>query len=187
MLRNWLVALVSDYRTRGNAALPIYDDTRAGERSGAGFLALLGEDAFLLRDVPTFANYLAASPESALAGAASTIYWSQDRRPGLKPILSVSQRSTYRGDGDSAPMFVAVKQLYASHYFDAWLDVASLIEQSAPTPRTYLVLVRRVRFDHLPNRGLFDIRGRIVRKVRDELRDELGRAKQMTEAAYHEQ
>lgn len=83
MLRSWPVALVSDYRTRGDAALPVYDDTRAGERSASGLLALLGEDAFLLRDAPTFANYLAASPESAIAGAASTIYWSQDRRPGL--------------------------------------------------------------------------------------------------------
>ena len=186
LVRRWLVALVTDYRARGSAAMPVYDDTRAGERSASGFLALLGENAFLLRDAPSFATYLAGSPESAVPGAESTIYWSQDQRPGLKPILSVSQRSTFHGAGDGAPMLVAVKQLYASHYFDAWLDIALLIEQSGPMPSTNLVLVRRVRFDRLPNRGLFDIRGRVVRRLRDELRQELARTKQATEAAYHE-
>lgn len=184
-LRDWLVSLVTDYRARGDAALPVYDDTRAGESSAAGYRQILAENAPMLRDAPAFAAYLAASPDHPPAGAASTLYWAADRRPGLKPIVSVNQLSTFRGADANGRMFIATKQLYATHYFDAWLDLASLVEQQEPMPHTTLVLVRRVRFDHLPSRGLFDLRGRVVRKLRDAMREELGRAKQTTEAAHH--
>ena len=75
-------------------------------------------------------------------------------------------------------MFIATKQLYASHYFDSWLDVESLVAGPAPEPSTYVALVRRIRFDQLPSRGLFDVRGRIVRQLRDALRDELADTRQ---------
>jgi hypothetical protein len=185
LLRDWLAKLVNDYRARGDAALPVYDDTRRGEWSASGFRSLLAEDAFLFRDAPSFAAHLAESPAHAVAGAASTIFWAVDRRPGLKPILNVSQLTSFAGAGANAPRLVAIKQIYASHYFDSWLDVTSLIEQPGSVPHTCLVLVRRVRFDKLPSRGLFDVRGRIVRKLRDALQDELEHAKQAAEAAYH--
>ena len=185
LLREWLAKLVNDYRTRGDAALPVYDDTRRGEWSAAGFRSLLQEDAFLFRDAPAFAAYLAGSPSRAVPNVTSALFWAVDRRPGLKPILNVSQLSSFAGDGTSAPRLVAVKQLYASHYFDSWLDVTALLEQPGAVPHTCLVFVRRVRFDKLPNRGLFDVRGRIVRKLRDALHDELDHAKQAAEAAYH--
>jgi hypothetical protein len=184
LVREWLARLVTDYRARGDAALPVYDDTRAGEWSAAGFRTLLEADAFLFRDEPAFASYLAGSPARDIPGATSTLFWAVDRRPSLKPILDVSQLSSYDG-GAGAPRIVAVKQIYASHYFDSWLDVTSLLEQPAPTPHTCLVTIRRVRFDHLPSRGLFDVRGRIVRKLREALHDELEHAKQSAEAAYH--
>ena len=185
LMRRWLAELVNAYRTRGDAALPVYDDTRADEHSAVGFRQLLAEDAFLLREAPSLATHLAESPERTPAGVSSIIYWAADRRPGLKPIVSVSQLSTFRAAGERAPMLVAVKQLYASHYFDAWLDVSTLLESSSASssPQTYLVVMRRIRFDKLPSRALFDVRGRIVRRLRDAMHEELGRAKEMTEAA----
>jgi hypothetical protein len=81
-------------------------------------------------------------------------------------------------------MFIATKQLYASHYFDSWLDVASLVAGPSPDPSTYVALVRRIRFDKLPSRGLFDVRGRVVRQLRDALREELSDTRQSVQAAY---
>jgi hypothetical protein len=184
-MREWLAKVVNDYRARGDAALPVYDDTRRGEWSATGFRSLLEANAFLFRDAPSFAAHLADSPARVVPGATSTIFWAVDRRPGLKPILDVSQLSSFSGEGTSSARLVAVKQIYASHYFDSWLDVTSLLEQPGSSPHTCLVIVRRVRFDKLPNRALFDVRGRIVRKLRDALHDELEHAKQTAEAAYH--
>jgi hypothetical protein len=184
LMREWLLGLVTDYHARGDTALPVYDDTRAGEQSASGFRQLLGEDASVFRDAPAFAGYLGGSPARTIPGATSTIFWTIDRRPGLKPILSVSQRSTFRGAGPGAPMFIATKQLYASHYFDSWLDVEALVAAPSPEPGTYVVLVRRVRFDHLPSRGLFDVRGRVVRQLRDALREELADTRQSVQAVY---
>jgi len=184
LMREWLVGLVTDYHARGDAALPVYDDTRPAEQSASGFRQLLGEDASVFREAPAFASYLAQSPAHPTPGATSTIFWAIDRRPGLKPILGVSQLSTFRGTGSGAPMFVATKQLYASHYFDSWLDVESLVAGPAPESSTYVALVRRIRFDKLPSRGLFDVRGRIVRQLRDALREELADTRQSVQTAY---
>ena len=184
LMREWLFALVTDYRARGDAALPVYDDTRPAEQSASGFRQLLAADAPMFRDAPTFASYLAESPAHPPVGATSTIFWAVDRRPGLKPILSLSRLSTFRGAGPGAPMFVATKQLYASHYFDAWLDVEALVAGPAPEPSTYVAFVRRVRFDKLPSRGLFDVRGRVVRQLRDALHEELTSTRQSVHAAF---
>ena len=184
LMREWILGLVADYRARGDAALPVYDDTRPAEQSASGFRQLLGEDAPVFRDAPTFASYLAESPAHPLAGATSTIFWAVDRKPGLKPILALSRLSTFRGAGPGAPMFIATKQLYASHYFDAWLDVESLVAGPAPESSTYVAFVRRVRFDKLPSRGLFDVRGRVVRQLREALREELTSTRQRVHAAY---
>jgi hypothetical protein len=184
LMREWLLELVTDYHARGDAALPVYDDTRPAEQSAAGFRQLLGADAPMFRDAPTFASYLAESPAHPVAGATSTIFWAVDRKPGLKPILSLSRLSTFRGAGPGAPMFVATKQLYASHYFDAWLDVESLVAGPASEPSTYVAFVRRVRFDKLPSRGLFDVRGRVVRQLRDALHEELTSTRQSVHAAF---
>ena len=184
LVRLWLHALVDDYWTRGDSALPVYDDTRRGERSAAGFRQLLAQDAPVFRDAPRFMTYLTDSPAHPIDGVSSTLYWAIDSRPGLKPILSVSQLSTLRGAGAGEPMLIVTKQLYASHYFDSWLDVEALVDSHSRTPCTDVVLVRRVRFDHLPGRSLFDVRGRVVRKLHDALRDELVRTRQSVEAAY---
>lgn len=184
LMRAWLLELVTDYLARGDVALPVYDDTRPAEQSAAGFRQLLGEDAPVFHDAPTFATYLASSPTHSVPGAASTIFWAIDRWPGLKPIHSLSQLSTFRGAGPDAPMFMATKQLYASNYFDSWLDVEALVAGPGPEPSTYIALVRRIRFDNLPNRRFFDVRGRVVRQLRDALREELTDTRQSVHAAY---
>jgi hypothetical protein len=187
LMREWLLGLVTDYRAHGDAALPVYDDTRPGEQSASGFRQLLAANAPMFRDAPAFASYLGESPARPMPGATSTIFWAIDHRPGLKPILSVSQLSAFRGTGPDAPMLVATKQLYASHYFDARLDVEALVAAPPPGPGTYVALVRRVRFDHLPSRALFDVRGRVVRQLRDALREELADMRQSMQAAYEGQ
>lgn len=194
LIRDWLAELVNGYRARGDEALPVYDDTHAGERSADGFRQLLQEDAHLLDDAPTLAAYLRGTTTERVAGLENSIWWAIDDRPGLRPTLSVEHLVTYSGADPHAPTFIVTKQLYASHYFDAFLDVAALIDRASVAASstgssgagagTYVLLLRRVRFDELPSGGLFNVRGRVIRKLRDGTRDELARTKQMMETAY---
>lgn len=185
-MRDWIAGIVRAYATAGDSALPIYDDTRMGERAHDGAARLLAEDAALLAPAPQLAAYLAGAPDSTVAGVATRLYWSVDRPPGLVPILSATQLSTYESADPSVPSYVVSKQIYANHYFDARLDVAALTDGTSASPSTLVLLVRRVRFDHLASGGLFDLRGRVVRKLRDALRDEMVRTKQLVEQAYRE-
>lgn len=182
VLRDWVAGVVRAYAAGGDTALPVLDDTRAGERAADGAARLLAEDSTVLRSAPELAAYLAGAPDAALPGVTTRLYWSVDRPPGLAPIMSAMQLSTYAGTDPRAPSFVVSKQIYANHYFDARLDVAALTDVGSES--TFVVLVRRVRFDHLASGGLFDLRGRVVRKLRDALRDELARTKQLVEEAY---
>lgn len=183
-LREWVAGVVRAYATTGDSALPVYDDTRSGERSRDGATRLLAEDSTLLRPAPALAAYLAGAPDPAPPGVTTRLYWSVDRPPGLAAIFSATQLSIYSAPDQSAPSFVVSKQIYANHYFDARLDVAVLSDVAGPAPATFVVLVRRIRFDHLASGGLFDLRGRVVRKLRDALRDEMARTKALVEEAY---
>jgi hypothetical protein len=48
----------------------------------------------------------------------------------------------------------------------------------------YLVILRRSKFDDLPSGGLFNIRGKAVRKLRDALRTTLSSTRDELKAAY---
>lgn len=185
-MRDWIAGVVRAYAAAGDSALPIYDDTRMGERAHDGAVRLLAEDSAVLGPAPQLSAYLAGAPDNTVPGVATRFYWSVDRPPGLAPILSATQLSTYASADPTAPSYVVSKQIYANHYFDARLDVAALTDGTSASPSTLVLLVRRVRFDHLASGGLFDLRGRVVRKLRDALRDEMTRTKQLVEQAYRE-
>ena len=185
-VRQWLADRVNDYHARGDSALPRYDDTKAAEESAAGFLRLLDESAPFVRDVPGLAQYLRGSPSASLPGVVSTIHWTVDHPEGLTPIASVVQRTTCTVADPTAPTFMIVKQLYATHYFDARLDVTAIAEGAGETPDTYALVVRRLRFDKLPSGGMFDIRGRVTRKLRNALREELAATKRRLESSYRQ-
>jgi hypothetical protein len=48
----------------------------------------------------------------------------------------------------------------------------------------YLVILRRSKFDDLPSGGLFNIRGRAVKKLRDALRTSLSNTREELGRAY---
>ena len=46
---------------------------------------------------------------------------------GLKPTLRIVQAVIYRGASPDQPAAMAVKQLYASHYFETALDLTACV------------------------------------------------------------
>jgi hypothetical protein len=185
LMREWLVAYVNAYRSDSMEATVVYDDTKHPVRSSDAFRALLAEPIPAGLDAEPFAAMLATPRSARPPAVASRISWELERVPGLKPILEVLERSMYSTATHPEVNWMTTKLLYASHYFESQLDFITVADApSAPgSSAMYLVILRRSKFDDLPSGGLFNIRGRAVRKLRDALRatlantrDELGKA-----------
>ena len=78
---------------------------------------------------------------------------------GLKPTLRMNQQITARATGEHAPIdVVAIKQLYASHYFQTALDLNFCV--AGNSQGFYLVTVKGSE-----QAGLTGVKGGAVRKV----------------------
>lgn len=165
--RRRLVEYVTDYRTRGDSALPVYDDRgNLNVRSSEAFAAQLAESPYVYQNVPSLQHYLSTYPQGSLpGGAAEILYWSEDALPRLRPILSVTHLVLYTPPELPGLTLLTAKQIYANHYFETALDLTAAIDRN---PGIYLLVLRRFRFDNLPG-GILNIRGRAIGALRDQL------------------
>ena len=174
--RQRLLEYITDYRARGNAAMVVYDD-RGNVRASDAFEGLLGQSAYVYEYAPSFHKYLTTYPRDTLPGLEEVFFWSDETLPRLKPILSVNHLAVYSPPELPGATLVASKQIYANHYFEAAFELLTIIDRPRPNgpPGTYLVLLRRFRFDNMPSGGLINIRGKAVGKLRDQTRIDLER------------
>ncbi len=173
--RRRLVEYVTDYRTRGDSAMAIYDDRgNLNVHASEAFAAQLAESRFVYQTVPSLQKYLAGYPHDSLPGASEIIFWSEDVLPHLRPILSVTHLVVYTPPELPGMTLVVAKQLYANHYFEAAVDLTSAIDRGTGI---YLLILRRYRFDNLPG-GILNIRGRAIGALRDQLVIDLRRQQQ---------
>ena len=176
--RRRLVEYVTDYRQRGDSAMAIYDDRgNVNVHASAAFAAMLAESPYVYQSVPSLVRYLAAYPREKLSGATEVLFWSEDAMPRLRPILSVTHQIVYTPPELPEVTLIAAKQLYANHYFEAALDVTCVVDRQLPGggAGTYLLVLRRYRFDNMPSGGLINIRGRAIGALRDQLLADLRR------------
>jgi len=171
--RRRLVEYVTDYRRRGDSAMAIYDDRgNLNVRSSEAFSAQLAESPYVYQTVPSLQDYLANYPRGTLpAGATEIVFWSEDVMPRLRPILSVTHLVVYTPPELPGMTLAVSKQIYANHYFEAAVDLTAVVDRN---PGTYLVVLRRYRFDNLPG-GILNIRGRAIGALRDQLAADLRR------------
>jgi hypothetical protein len=182
--RRRLVEYVTDYRARGDSAMAIYDDRgNLNVHASAAFAGLLAESPYVYQNVPSLGRYLSAYPRDTLAGATEVLFWSEDVMPRLRPILSVTHQVVYTPPELPGVTLVAAKQIYANHYFEAALDLTCIVDRqgSAGRPGSYILVLRRYRFDNMPSGGLLNIRGRAVGALRDQLLADLNRQKATAE------
>ncbi len=123
---------------------------------------------------------------TARPDAESLFYWERVKF-GLKPTLRMNHMVIYRGSGPSGPLdSVAIKQLYASHYFQTALDL-SVCAQDSSRPNEkgfYLITIKGSR-----QAGLTGPKGSIIRKsaisrTRSSLENALTHIKQVLETAH---
>ena len=173
--RRRLVEYVTDYRRRGDSAMAIYDDRgNINVRSSEAFAGMLAESPYVYQNVPSIGRYFAAYPRDTLAGATEVLFWSEDVMPRLRPILSVTHQIVFTPPELPEVTLVAAKQLYANHYFEAAVDLTCVVDRQGGS---YVLVLRRYRFDNMPSGGLINIRGRAVGALRDQLIADLRRQK----------
>jgi hypothetical protein len=171
-----MLRYVTDYRERGNAALTTYDDRPTVKASDA-FAAVFAQSGYLNSVAPALATYQRTFPRGRPGGLADVFFWSEDVAPRLRPTISITHASVYTPPELGGTSLIVSKQIYANHYYEAALEVRSVVDRDVENEpaSAYLIVERRYRFDNLPRGGILNIRGRAVNGLRDQLVAELRR------------
>jgi len=134
LAREMLTNLIREYRKGGNATLGEYRDSEHPTRIAEQFEKMVGRATALPDVMPELKQYLLRYPEADLPGADSFMYWEKVDF-GMKPTIRVNHAVIYNVKGQGRDIgVVAIKQLYASHYFHTALDLTVCVaDPSAPT------------------------------------------------------
>ena len=167
LFKRMLLDYVRDYRTRGDAALIAYNDKRNEISLAAQHRALTA--------APGYISELLVDKESGLEPLEDVIVWSKIKF-GLKPVIAINQVTIYKRSGDVGPQaLVASKQIYANHYFNAFLALTAFV--SIPDSGAYLIYENRSRADGLEGPFSKLKRSVVEKKALEGLKDILAHSK----------
>ncbi len=116
-LRQATLVFLQRYQSEGNSVLGTYRDKERPFDVRAQLKSWLGRSEALPMYFPELSRYLMDYPNATPGDVESLFYWEKVKF-GLKPTLRLNHAIAYRAQGPSGQTYiVAVKQLYASHYF----------------------------------------------------------------------
>jgi hypothetical protein len=164
---------ITRYQQGGNTALGTYRDKAHPSVVADTFRSLLSRSKALPVYLPELDHYLVNYPNAPSEHIQSKFYWEKVNF-GLKPTVRVVQAIVYRDVSTAVPEYaIAIKQLYASHYFETALDLTFCVPAAENRrPGFYLITVKGSQ-----QAGLTGLKGGFVRKVAvDKTRSSLERA-----------
>ena len=162
LARAMVLDLIREYRRGGNAALGVYRDKPNPARVSEQFETMVGRAAALPDVVPELRRYLLLYPGAELPNADAFIYWEKVNF-GMKPTIRVNHAVIYSARAEGRDIStVAIKQLYASHYFHTALDVSVCVADgnAQPTRGFYLLTLKGSEQE-----GLAGVKGSMLRKI----------------------
>ena len=160
LARGMVIDLLEAYQRGGNAALGTYRDKDQPARVSQQFETMVGRASSLPEVLPELRRYLLSYPEATLPGADSYFYWEKVNF-GLKPTVRVNHGVVYTTKGPSGDISaVAIKQLYASHYFHTALDLSVCVSDAAKPDGFYLLTLKGSEQE-----GLTGVKGSMLRKI----------------------
>jgi hypothetical protein len=161
--RQMALDLVRDYRVRGNAALPTFNDESRPADVFEQFRGITQRFAELDLAPAEVTQLMLGYPHAIPRppGLSSVFYWEKVEF-GLKPTLRVTHAMAYRpAEATGLGCAVAIKQLYSSHYMRAAIDYTACVTADRDgQPGFYLVAVKGSRQE-----GITGFAGSIIRRI----------------------
>ena len=172
------------YRKGGNKELAVYLDSDRPQFIAREFDEMISRVDLWPDVLPALATYLRGYPTSARPPMTRDFFYWSMAEFGLKPVFRINHVVVYSTGRSSGPLHVvAVKQLYASHYFHTALEVRVVVNDPRRSGKgVYLVVLNMARSDGLT--GLFGgvIKSRASNGSRDGIERALAAIKRMAEA-----
>jgi len=175
LFKEMLLAYIKDYRKRGEAALIEYHDKQDRLSVATEQRALLSSAGYV--------NSFLAGAKSDLQLLDETLVWSKIKF-GLKPVIAVNHISIYKRNSDVGPqVLVASKQIYANHYFNAFLALTAFVNVPGAANGSFLVYENRSRADGLEGPFGKIKRGVVEKKALEGLRGIIAQSKASLEGS----
>ena len=175
LFKEILLAYVKDYRARGEAALIQYSDK-------SDRVSLAAEHRALTSAAGYVSSFL-SDTQSGLQLMEQALVWSKIKF-GLKPVIAVNQISIYKRNSDVGPqVLVASKQIYANHYFNAFLALTAFVNVPGAANGSYLIYENRSRADGLEGPFGKIKRGVVEKKALEGLRGIIAQSKASLEGS----
>ena len=175
LFKEILLAYVKDYRARGEAALIQYSDK-------SDRVSLAAEHRALTSAAGYVSSFL-SDTQSGLQLMEEALVWSKIKF-GLKPVIAVNQISIYKRNSDVGPqVLVASKQIYANHYFNAFLALTAFVNVPGAANGSYLIYENRSRADGLEGPFGKIKRGVVEKKALEGLRGIIAQSKASLEGS----
>jgi hypothetical protein len=161
LAKRGIIRLLKDYQQGGDRALLPYRDKRDPLPPAEQFASLLSHLELFPQYRPDLHRYLLQYPNSSPEEAQNLFYWEKVNF-GLKPTIRVNHAIICRTSGPAPVHALAIKQLYATHYFQTALDLSFCVPDSTVSGNDgfYLITVKGSR-----QAGLTGVKGGLVRKV----------------------
>jgi hypothetical protein len=157
-MKQMLVEYTAAYMQGGTAQMATYADKDRPLEAPAEFRKLLAASPYLVEYVPALHRYVEEYPKASLPGAEDVFYWWKDKF-APRPTISIYHVTIWT-DPDRAVTVIASKRIYASHYFQAGLELLAVV--GAPGGGFYLMDLYRARID--PPTGMLS--GVLLGKIR---------------------
>ena len=155
LARQLSLGYIDAYRRGGNAELAVYHDSSRPQFIAAEFADMVSRAGMWPELLGPLNDYLLGYPVTpAPPDARDFFYWSLAEF-GLKPVIRLNHVVVFpTGLPAGLQYVVAVKQLYASHYFHTALELRAVVADDGPEPTgSTIVILNRARSDGLT--GLF--------------------------------
>ena len=186
-MRSLLANYAREYEANGNRAMIVYADKDRAVESATQFAELIHRSSNVLAYAPEFRDYLLDFPNATLEGVERFLYWSRENYGhNLQPVLAITDLVMYHRPDSNPPFLVASKQIYATHYFEASLELTMLFERNEtdPSPSFYLVYVNRSRIDLLRKWYSVFARGSLSESARNSIRKTVSELRSKVEAEF---
>ncbi len=179
LARPMVLQLLQAYQKGGNKALGEYRDKEHPARIADQFETMIGRASALPDVGPGLRRYLLEYPSAKLADADDFFYWEKVAF-GLKPTIRVNHAVIYRGRTEGHDFgVVAIKQLYATHYFHTALDLSVCVDNAGGgnADGFYLLTLKGSQQEGLTGVKGGMLRKRVVDKTRSSLESALASIK----------